>query len=139
MKITIKLLLLFFTTIVFGQSKILFAYDKAGNQTDRSICLSNCNNVGKNSDGIIAEKTGVLQYYPNPVKEELTIKYSDEKGTKIDKILLFNMAGQQLAFYGKTANGQEIKIPFVNYQMGYYNLVVHYSNGKQQALKIIKN
>lgn len=69
---------------IFSQ-KIRFEYDDAGNQIQRRVCLD-C--LAKNAQGVYKETSqledsdlqkffpeDVISYYPNPVKEELFLKW----------------------------------------------------------------
>ncbi len=138
--------MLFIIGFSFGQSpsisRIKFFYDTAGNQIERSIC-TNCaakNAVYKTSETIskneMLEENEVL-YYPNPVLEELYIKWENNELKPLSAIELYSMNGQLL----KTVlvkNEEIIKISFVDYPTGYYNLLLIYEEGDKKSIKIIK-
>ncbi len=85
MKHFILFILFGFSQFTSAQDRIIFSYDNAGNQITRSLCLQ-CTTL-KNSPKpkeIIALKEedlqkffpeDVISYYPNPVKEELYLKW----------------------------------------------------------------
>ena len=87
MKKLTTLLLFGFCAFSNAQQKINFSYDSAGNQIVRSLCISGCNPAGKSVDEVKEvqaltdedllkfSKQDVISYYPNPVKEQLYLKW----------------------------------------------------------------
>ncbi len=68
---------------LYGQEKTIeFSYDNSGNQTERKICI-NCSTASKTLNETTAEDfipidvnpTDQITYYPNPVQEELYLKW----------------------------------------------------------------
>jgi hypothetical protein len=125
-----------------AQKRVKFQYDDAGNQIERAVC-TNCvakNAVYKTSETItkneMLEENEVL-YYPNPVLEELYIKWGNNELKPLSTIELYSMNGQLL----KTVlvkNEDIIKISFTDYPTGYYNLLLIYGEGDKKSIKIIK-
>lgn len=72
-----------------------------------------------------------LRYYPNPVKDILTLEYSDT----IDELHLFNMLGQ-LIFIMKT-DSPKVQINMISMASGNYILQIT-AKGNSQNIKIIK-
>ena len=100
-----QLLFLFtlFTISVNAQTaqRIKFEYDTAGNQTRRFVCL-NC--LARVADSIPKEITelkeedllkfspeDVISYYPNPVREELYLKWELVNENKVSSIEVFSI------------------------------------------------
>jgi Secretion system C-terminal sorting domain len=142
------------TTIVFlitigslAQNKLLFEYDKAGNQVKRELCI-NCNPLlGKALKEIAEIQTedlvkftpqDVLSYYPNPVKEELYLQWELSEINSVSKIEVYTLSGQLLKSYTALENKKSQNIPFSSLPQGIYNLRLIYTNAEVKAIKIIK-
>jgi hypothetical protein len=150
MKNYLLVLTILFSLAVQAQSKkITFAYDGAGNQTKRELCL-NC--TSKNSDAppskeivAVTEKDlekffpeDVISYYPNPVREELYLKWELTDSNYVKTLQVYNFNGQILKSYSSSERDNTQTIPFQNYPSGAYLIVLEYSNGDQKTIKIIK-
>jgi hypothetical protein len=150
MKKIITLILFGMTIFSNAQQKITFNYDSAGNQTLRELCLSGCNPSAKpakevkeigaltDDDLLKFSKEDVISYYPNPVKEELYIKWELRDNNYVNSIQIFNVSGQLLRSYQPTARNESQNIPFQDYPTGVYAVMLYYSNGDQKSIKIIK-
>lgn len=146
-----QLLLLFLGFSLFGkaQNKIFFDYDTAGNQIKRELCLS-CPRSKFQVDALnkvvaIQEEDlqkffpeDVISYYPNPVKEELYIKWELTAQKTVTTIFLFSSSGQQLQVYNGLDQLSNYTIPFLNYPEGVYLVNLLYSDGEQKTIKIVK-
>jgi hypothetical protein len=142
-------LLLGFTFIAKAQNKIVFEYDDAGNQKTRYLCLSCPATTGKkaNPKEIAALKEedlqkfspeDVISYYPNPVKEELYLKWELVANKAVSSILLYGINGQVVKTYDHLEKSNNLNIPFFNYPTGTYLVVLLYSGGEQKTIKIVK-
>jgi hypothetical protein len=130
--------------------KIVFSYDNAGNQIQRALCLaSNCSTTSKIAKPkkirALAESDlqkffpeDVLSYYPNPVKEELYLKWGFVADKTVSSIYLYASNGQVLKTYNNLDKTNALNIPFLNYPTGTYLVVLGYSDGEQKTIKIIK-
>nr|WP_314896659.1 T9SS type A sorting domain-containing protein [uncultured Flavobacterium sp.] len=149
MKHFIVFILLGFSLFASAQDdRITFSYDNAGNQITRSLCLQ-CT-TSKNSPKpkeIIALKEedlqkffpeDVISYYPNPVKEELYLKWELIEGNLVTSIQVYGLSGQLLKSYSGLETNNAQNIPFQAYPSGVYAVVLFYSNGEQKSIKIIK-
>jgi len=146
-----KTLLLFILVSTFcnSQNRIQFQYDAYGNQIQRKICI-NCparpaNENSYKSAEDIEEKDFIdeiesirISYYPNPVKEELYIKWNNVEGNKLVGIELYTLNGQVLKKIENLKSDELIILPFRDYAVGYYNLMLIYSNTESKLVKIIK-
>lgn len=145
------LLLLFLGLSLFSkaQDKIIFDYDLAGNQTLRELCLS-CSKPGYKTSipkEIIALQEedlqkffpeDVISYYPNPVKEELYLKWELVADKTVTNIQLYDLYGRVLQNYGNLDKVSNLNIPFFNYPTGAYLVVLIYNSGEQKTIKIVK-
>jgi Secretion system C-terminal sorting domain len=139
--------LLFIAITTQAQNKLLFEYDKAGNQVKRELCI-NCNPLlGKAVKEIAEIQTedlvkftpqDVLSYYPNPVKEELYLQWELSESNSVSTIEVYTLSGQLLKSYTALENKKSQNIPFSSLPQGIYNLRLIYSNTEVKAIKIIK-
>ncbi|MFV5701597.1 T9SS type A sorting domain-containing protein [Flavobacterium sp. XS2P12] len=149
MKNYILVLFLGFSLFAEAQNKITFDYDMAGNQIKRELCLS-CTNpnykiaVPKEITALQKEDLqkffpeDAISYYPNPVKEELYIKWELVAGKTVTSIYLYDLNGRVLQTYNNLEKTNTLNIPFFNYPTGAYLVVLIYNDGEQKTIKIIK-
>lgn len=144
MKKILVLLSIFYSFSVNAQNRILFSYDGLGNQIRRVICL-NCTTSKivspselTDADLIKSDVSDQISYYPNPVREELYVKWTliDEK--KVENISVYNMTGILLKQFNNLNADTLQAIPFSGYPEGMYEVVLIYNNGEKKALKILK-
>jgi hypothetical protein len=141
------IILLTFYTLSYSQQKINFSYDLAGNQINRTLCLSGCaaksTNKIKEIGALIEEDMQKffpednISYYPNPVKEELFIKWTASEN-EVNSIYVYGLTGQVLKSYSQLKNVTSQNIPFQQYSTGVYLVVLNYINGEQKTIKILK-
>lgn len=146
------LLLLFLGFSLFAEAqdnKITFDYDNAGNQIRRELCLS-CNKANSKTSGpkevaAIQEEDlqkfsseDVISYYPNPVKEELYLKWELVIDKSVATIYLYDLNGRVLQKYNNLEKTNALNIPFFNYPTGTYLVVLVYNDGEQKTIKIVK-
>lgn len=150
MKNYLLLLFLGFSLFVRAQdNKITFDYDTAGNQIKRELCLS-CNKANYKTTGpkeVVAIKEedlqkffpeDVISYYPNPVKEELYLKWELVIDKSVATIYLYDLNGRVLQTYNNLEKTNYLNIPFFNYPTGVYLIVLVYNDGEQKTIKIVK-
>ncbi|KQB37714.1 T9SS type A sorting domain-containing protein [Flavobacterium aquidurense] len=150
MRYYVAFLVFGFSILTKAQQKITFNYDSAGNQILRELCLSGCSQSAKQAEEVkeIAALTeddllkfsseDVISYYPNPVKEELYIKWELQEGNYITSIQVFSLTGQLLRSYSPNLHNTSQNIPFQEYPRGVYAVMLYYKNGDQKSIKIIK-
>lgn len=142
------LIILFSMAIEAQPKKITFTYDNAGNQVSRVLCL-NC--AGKKSDVISKETVAateenlqkffpedVLSYYPNPVREELYLKWQLINETYVKSLTVYSFNGQKLKSYSQSDSSNSQTIPFQSFPTGVYLIILEYSSGEEKTIKIIK-
>lgn len=145
-----KLLLTLFCFygLLSNAQKIRFEYDAAGNQIQRKWC-TNC--FPKNAQEIYKEVSNVeesdfqkffpedvISYYPNPVKEELFLKWNLINENEVLSIVLYTLNGQVLKTINNNLSQNSLVISFQEYPVGVYYLSLNYINGDQKSIKIVK-
>ncbi|WP_395047884.1 T9SS type A sorting domain-containing protein [Flavobacterium sp.] len=148
MKKNLTLLLFLICCISNAQQKISFAYDEAGNQIQRSWCLSCPAKTSGETPKEVADlkqedlrkffPTDVISYYPNPVKEQLYLKWELINDNKVTSIQLYSLSGQLVKSYTKLENTDNHTMTFGAYPNGIYTLLLLYTNGEEKSIKIIK-
>ncbi|KRD57944.1 hypothetical protein ASE40_16490 [Flavobacterium sp. Root935] len=150
MKKLITLLLFGFCAFANAQQKITFSYDSAGNQIVRNLCISGCNPAGKSVQDVkeieaVTEddlfkfsNEDVISYYPNPVKEQLYLKWELVNDNKVSSISVYGISGQILQTFSRTESVDNQIISFGEYPRGVYLVVLSYKDGDQKTIKIIK-
>jgi hypothetical protein len=142
-------MILFSMAIQAQPKKITFEYDKAGNQTKRELCLTctakKANATPPKEIAAVTEEDlekffpeDVLSYYPNPVREELYLKWELGNDNYVKALQVYNFNGQALKSYSLSERENTQTIPFQSYPAGVYLIVLEYSNGDQKTIKIIK-
>jgi hypothetical protein len=140
--------LLAFSLIGAAQQKITFEYDKAGNQTYRKLCLTCTNKKSKDVPKEIEALTeddlqkffpeDAISYYPNPVREELYLKWALIDANYVTSLIVYNFKGQVLKTYSLSMTDSKQTIPFQSYPTGSYLIILEYKSGDQKTIKIIK-
>ena len=151
MKNYLLFLFLGFSLFAKAQDKIVFEYDDAGNQTKRFLCLSsNCTTTTSKKappKEIVAlqdedlqkfSPEDVISFYPNPVKEELYLKWELVADKTVADIYLYALNGQVLKTYNNLEKTNTLNIPFSVYPTGSYLVVLVYNDGEQKTIKIVK-
>ena len=132
--------------IILTVPKILFEYDAAGNQIRRELCINCSLSSGRQA---AAKETLTTQpqkflpedrlsYYPNPVKEALTIQWGKDDNGHIQKILVYAADGRQMSSITNSKATNNQIIPFLDFPPGVYMVVVFFDNKEQESVKIIK-
>lgn len=151
MKYFITLFILAFSFTVHAQTdKIVFEYDAAGNQVKRYLCLNCPSTTGKNDppkEEVAALEDESLQkffsddvisYYPNPVKEELFLKWELTNGNTVSTLQVYGINGMLLQSLSNLEKTDSQTLAFGAYQAGIYMVVLNYNNGEQKTIKIVK-
>lgn len=146
--------ILFFLILLSGATadaqSLSFSYDSAGNQITRTWC-SIC--PGRNSGGNNPKDAGditeddlekfhpedIVSYYPNPVQEQLYLKWELTDDKRMSEINLYNINGQLIQSVKNLQNTDHYLFPFQALPEGIYTLNLTYTNGKEEPIKIIKN
>jgi Secretion system C-terminal sorting domain len=150
MKKVLFVIILFTSLIGTAQTKLVFEYDAAGNQIKRTLCINCPTTVGRSSQDFKEIKDlkeedlqkffpeDVISYYPNPVKEELFLKWELKDDKRVSEVELYSLSGQLVGAYSKLEENNNFIMSFQQYPQGIYGLVLLYNNGEKKSLKIIK-
>ena len=131
---------------VYAQTnKLLFSYDTAGNQITRTLCVNCPANLGRPAKPK-EEKTPEIEtvvidkvtFFPNPVQEELNIKWELIDNKTVENISVYNLNGAIMQIYSDLKTENIKTIPFGIYPSGMYIVSLTYSDGEQKSLQIIK-
>lgn len=148
MRNTVLTIFCFFLFFANAQ-KIRFEYDAAGNQILRTWCPSCDSRMNNNQVKDITEiedsdlqkffPEDVISYYPNPVKEELYLKWDLKNNTTVSSIEVFSLNGQLIKTIKENLSQNTQLISFLDFPVGIYFISLNYSNGEQKSIKIVKN
>lgn len=130
--------------------RILFNYDSAGNQIKRKLCI-NCSSSLirtsqeeikeivdlKEEDLLKFEVEDLISYYPNPVREELYLKW-ELVNNNVSKVEIYSLSGQLIKFFPNLEKENSKIISFQEYPSGTYSVLLSYTNGEQKSITIIK-
>ncbi|WP_264542230.1 MULTISPECIES: T9SS type A sorting domain-containing protein [Flavobacterium] len=147
MKKVFILLLILIGSISHAQ-KLSFQYDSAGNQIVRQLCLSCSSKTSETPPKEVSELQNedlkkfspedVISYYPNPVKEQLYLKWDLINNIKVVSINLYSLTGQLIKTFKNLENENSYVVSFYDLPDNVYSLNLVYSNGEQKPIKIIK-
>lgn len=126
--------------ILFAQSKVCYTYDKAGNRTNRTICLKS---KEATSDSVsiakipITENMGemVITLYPNPTKGQLKIQITNKTCETEGVLELYDLSGR-LVKVQKTV-GESTMLDISRYPLGIYLMRIRICD-KVSEWRIIK-
>lgn len=135
----------------FGQiTRLHFEYDAAGNQITRKLDFNSSHtriaqneppkeiSELKEEDLLKFSPNDVISYYPNPVREELYLKWELINENKVTTIQVFSLSGQLLQTYGNLEKENAKNIPFQEYPQGTYLVLLNYTSGEQKSITILK-
>lgn len=136
-----------FVSAYFSYSQtVTFEYDAAGNQV-RRVYTSTLSRMAQPESKEYKQLVqndfqkffpeDVISYYPNPVKEELFLKWELQADKKVLSIDIYNVNGQFLQ-NGSIQNDNTTTISFSQYTSGTYIVNLKYDNGEQKSITIIK-
>lgn len=132
-----------------NSDRVIFEYDSAGNQIIRRFCI-NCSTFRNTNDSIkdfseLKEEdllkfspTDKISYYPNPVSEELYLKWELINDVKVSRIDVYNINGQLIKSFLNLTNENNKTISFQELSVGTYSVLMTYSNSEQKPITIIK-
>lgn len=143
------LLLLFCCSLNSMAQKVRFEYDAAGNQILRKWCTNcpsrladqNYKDISELEDTDLEKffPEDVISYYPNPVKEELFLKWDLINDNKVLSIDIYSLNGQLIKKVESNLENNTTLISFNEYPVGLYFVNLNYLNGDQKSIKIVKN
>lgn len=149
MKTKILLIISFFISILsYSQTEIYFKYDEAGNQRYRGTNINarqaqekQQEQVATTTDKTEEEKFWAeLNLYPVPVKDVLTIQWTENVNDLIDSVSLYQYSVSNWNFQQKnTINlNRQVQINMTGYYLGVYVLSFTLKDGRVYTKNIIK-
>lgn len=144
-------LITFLSINIYGQiTRLHFYYDNAGNQITRILNFNSQST--RTSENIIPKEVtelkeedllkfspeDVISYYPNPVREELYLKWELTNENKVSSISVLSINSQHIKTFSNLEKENTKNIPFQEYPLGTYLVVLNYTNGEQKSITILK-
>lgn len=135
----------YFSVFEGKAQSLRFTYDPAGNQSTRELICRECigtvdpsENRITQTDLLPTQPKKKVRYYPNPVTDELHLEWTTENEVYLSSIVIYSLNGAYLKTYSNLEKQTAIQIPFYLYPEGVYSLLLHYTNGEQLPVKILK-
>lgn len=139
MKKILIIITLISQVIIYAQTQtFVFAYDFSGNQVERYINYSGRYANTQTETNTTLQEYDEFKYYPNPVKEELYLEWTNAEGKSVQEIQLFDLQGK-IMYQKNTSNEMTTSIQFHSLAKGVYFLNIQYSNQTQKSIKILKD
>lgn len=143
------LFLLFIFSFSTRAQIVSFEYDSSGNQVHRIVKfgVTPGPTIQSTKPEIAAVNEtellkffpeDVISYYPNPVKEELYLKWEIINDNAVRDIQVLSLSGQLLQTYTNLQETVAQTIPFQLYPNGVYLVILNYKDGNQKSIKIVK-
>ena len=79
-----------------------------------------------------------VTFVPNPVQEELYLKWDLTNEKKVSSIEVYSINGQRVNEYHNLDKENTKNIPFQEYPQGTYLVLLNYTNGEQKSITILK-
>lgn len=153
MKNILLLLITFFmSSLTFSQTKLVFTYDAAGNQTERKFETTRASkqlstNVEEEAvaitefqeDDILEQIANAITIYPNPTKGNLRLEWEDTYSDSIKAITVTDSGAQNTFQVPLQKEQNYVDVNLTNYALGMY--IIHFILDDTQIVvkKIIKN
>ncbi len=125
-------------------NKLLFSYDTAGNQIARTLCVNCPANLGRPGKTKEVQKAPEIEtvvidkitFYPNPVAEELYIKWELIDNKTVENITVYNLSGALMQSYNDLKTETLKVLPFGIYPSGMYIVSLTYSDGSRRVYRL---
>ena len=117
-----------------AQDKIIFEYDSAGNQVVRRYCPTCLES--KNSQNNIEDELlkffpeDISSYYPNPVRNELFLKWDLINNNYVNEIQMFDINAKLISTISDLKNTDRTTIQFSSLPKNLYLIILVFNNGK---------
>lgn len=125
-----------------AQDKVIFEYDLAGNQIVRRFCpsCSESKNSENSSENNLLKffPEDIISYYPNPVKEELFLKWDLVDNNYVTEIQLFDINGRLVSTISDLKDTDRTTVQFSFLPKNIYLIVLVFKNGESKTIKISK-
>lgn len=135
------------STSIFAQ-KLSFSYDASGNQSERRWVCINCRpaqDLSINSPGKLTamgqnmeamQKS--LKVFPNPATEQVNLVWQLPGEVYVQEIVIYDISGKKIYSGKHSPDKKDAQIALHGYPSGTYLLVVLYSDGSSESVKLIK-
>ncbi|KAF2515832.1 T9SS type A sorting domain-containing protein [Flavobacterium salilacus subsp. salilacus] len=126
---------------------LVFDYDIAGNQITRELICISCDNPLRPAHEHAEEESIALtqsseyeqlSYYPNPVLEQLYIKWVNNHEIYVTTIEVYSIRGQKVKRIENLKGADNHTIDFGSFAQGIYTVLLMYNNNTVEDLKVIK-
>lgn len=156
MKFLLISLLFFLISEQTIAQKLEFNYDAAGNQIRRAWVCINCSGQQQVSNHKISiqerqlikekdsellkenEVVGWITASPNPVTENLKVKWQNIPDRSVMKLEIYAINGGKIFSEKYNDTTEETNISFINLPSAIYILLATYSNSQRETIKILK-
>lgn len=125
-----------------------FSYDTAGNQTKRQLIYIAAKPGREDNPDAFSKDVPVaftksdefadISYFPNPVRQELFLRWKNVSPDYVDRMELYTSSGQLIAKINDLRAIEDKSVDFNNVPSGFYNLLLIYGSGNTKNLKIVK-
>jgi hypothetical protein len=149
MKTKVLLIISFFISILsYSQTEIYFKYDEAGNQRYRGTNINARQVQDKQQEQVVVTTAkseeekfwAELNLYPVPVKDMLTIQWTESVNDLIDSVSLYQYSVSNWNFQQKNSItlNRQVQINMTGYYLGVYVLSFTLKDGRVYTKNIIK-
>ncbi len=149
MKTKVLLIISFFISILsYSQTEIYFKYDEAGNQRYRGTNINARQVQDKQQEQVVVTTAkseeekfwAELNLYPVPVKDMLTIQWTESVNDLIDSVSLYQYSVSNWNFQQKNTIklNRQVQINMTGYYLGVYVLSFTLKDGRVYTKNIIK-
>lgn len=119
-----------------------FSYDSSGNQTLRElqICI-NCREAATQDHEesyVRSPESEQILYYPNPVLEQLSVKWTNTTDKYVESLNVYSSTGQIMFDLQNLNDKTDAVINFSSLSEGLYVVMLNYNSGEQRTLKVVK-
>jgi hypothetical protein len=120
-----------------------FDYDNAGNQTVRELeicigCRSKAPSQSTDQNYVQSEEFDEISYYPNPVLEQLSLKWVNSSDRYVKNVNIYSVSGQLMSELNDLNEKETTTAEFSQFAEGLYVVTLNYNNGEQKTLKVVK-
>lgn len=127
-------------------NSIQLTYDTAGNQVLRNFIYlaarpsdpSSLHQQLSTAEMFAQSDEEDVLYYPNPVKQELTIKWMEKGNADMETIEVYDLNGRIIKTLSNQNQVDTALINFDSYPVGIYTIQLLYTGGVVKTLKIVK-
>jgi hypothetical protein len=130
--------------------KLSFTYDPSGSQAERRWVCINCRpaqdlsinshsktkSVNQNDKEVAIQKS--LKVFPNPATEQVNLVWQIPGKVYLQEIVIYDISGKKIYSGKYSPDKNDAQIALHGFPSGTYLLVVLYSDGSSESVKLIK-